>query len=173
MDACIQDTLAGAAFFPHKCTMMRIRHSGGVRIVRVESSRGRDTLEVRSVTDTNVREEFEPSSNMFLYVDREILNDEMVTIYSTGSVGEPKVLSHIPGFVSPVYMVMLVGGRKRCGNGALWMRRPKAHGPKPFGQGLRSSGRQPRLGCVSSVPSMVQPEPMLPALTAARWTSSS
>ena len=100
-----------------------------------------DPLEVRPVANAIAREEFEPSSNMFLYVDREILNDEMVTIYSTGSVGEPKVLSHIPGFVSPVYMVMLVGGRKRCGNGALWMHRPKAHGPGPSELGLRSLGQ--------------------------------
>ena len=57
--------------------------------------------------------------NMFPHTDGEILNDEIVIIHLFGSVGELEILSQIPGFVSPVYLVMLVGGRKRCGNNAL------------------------------------------------------
>jgi len=75
----------------------------------------------------------------------------------------------MPGFVSLVYLVMLEGGQKRCGNGALRMRRLKARGPRPSGQGLRSSGRQPRLGCVSPLPSMVWPGSVSPA---AVWRTS-
>ena len=75
------------------------------------------------------------------HADGEILNDEIVIIHPSGSVGEPKIFDQIPGFVSPVYLVMLVGGRKRCGNGALLIRWPKAHGLGPFGLGLRSSDR--------------------------------
>ena len=41
--------------------------------------------------DAVVLEEFEPSSNMFPYVDREVLNDEVIIIHSHSSVGEPKV----------------------------------------------------------------------------------
>ena len=84
-----------------------------------------------------------------------------------------KSSSQIPGFVSPVYLVMLVGGRKRGGNGALRIRWSKAHGPGPLGLGLRSSGQRPCLGCVSPLPSMVRPGSMSSALTAAWWTSSS
>ena len=68
-----------------------------------------------------------------------------------------KSSSQMPGFVSPVYLVMLEGGRKRCGNGALRMRRLKAHGPGPSRLGLRSSGRRPHLERVSPLPSMVWP----------------
>ena len=50
------------------------------------------------------------------HADGEVLDDEVVIIHSIGSVGEPKVLEHTPGFVSLVYLVMLVGGQKRCRN---------------------------------------------------------
>ena len=78
-----------------------------------------DPLEIRPVVDAVRREEFEPCSNMLPHADGEVLNDEVVIIQSSGSAGEPKSLSHIPGFVSPVYLVMLVGGQKHCGNSAL------------------------------------------------------
>ena len=68
-----------------------------------------------------MREEFKPCLNMFPHVDGEVLNDEVVIIRSTGSAGERKSLSQIPVFVSPVYLAMLVGGQKRCGNDAFWM----------------------------------------------------
>ena len=84
-----------------------------------------------------------------------------------------KSSSHIPGFVSLVYLAMLVGGQKCCGNGALWMRCPKAHGPRPSGLGLRSSGQRPCLGGVSPLPSMVQSGLVSPMHAAAQWTSSS
>ena len=100
-----------------------------------------DPLEVRLVADAIAREEFKPSSNMFPYVDREVLNDEVVIIYPSARQASRKSSSHIPGFVSPVYLVMLVGGRKRYGNDALWMRQPKACGLGPFGLGLRSLGQ--------------------------------
>ena len=49
----------------------------------------KDPLEVCLVVDTVMREEFKPCSNMFPHVDREVLNDEVVIIHSTGSTGEP------------------------------------------------------------------------------------
>ena len=42
--------------------------------------------------DAVVREEFKPCSNMFPHVDREVLNDEVVIMHSTGSAGEPEVV---------------------------------------------------------------------------------
>ena len=50
-----------------------------------------DPLEVHLVADAVMREEFEPCSNMFPHVDGEVLNDEVVIIHSSGSVGEPEV----------------------------------------------------------------------------------
>lgn len=66
-----------------------------------------DPLEVRLVTNAVIREEFEPSSNMFPYVNREVLNDEVVIIHSTGSASEPKVFKpytgdHLPGILGDV-----------------------------------------------------------------------
>ena len=100
-----------------------------------------DPLELRPVAAAVVQEEFKPRLNVFPHTDGEILNDEKVIIHPSGSVGEPKIFDQIPGFVSPVYLVMLVGGRKRCGNGALLIRRSKAHGLRPSGLGLQASGR--------------------------------
>ena len=68
-----------------------------------------DPFEIRLVADAVRWKEFEPCSNMFPHADGEVLNDEVVG-------------RHIPGFVSPVYLAMLVGGRKRCGNDAFRMR---------------------------------------------------
>ena len=51
----------------------------------------KDPHEVRPFVDAVTQEKFEPSSNMFSYVDSEVVNDEVVIIHSTGSVGEPKV----------------------------------------------------------------------------------
>ena len=84
-----------------------------------------------------------------------------------------KSSSHIPGFVSPVYLAMLVGGRKHRGNGSFWIRGPKSHGPGPSGLGLRLFGHPPCLGCVSSHSSMVRMGPAPPGPAAIRWTSSS
>ena len=104
-----------------------------------------DPLEVYPVTDAVVWEEFKPRPNMFPHIDGEILNDEIVIIHPSGSVGGRKCCGNgtlrILGFVSSVYLVMLVGSRKRCGNGTLWIRQPKAHGPGPSGLGLWSSSR--------------------------------
>ena len=46
-------------------------------------------------------EEFKPSSNIFPYVDREVLNDEVVIIHSTGSAGEPEVFKPYAGVRLP------------------------------------------------------------------------
>ena len=44
---------------------------------------------------------FKPSSNMLPYVDREILNDEVVIIHSSGSAGEPEVFEPYTGVGLP------------------------------------------------------------------------
>ena len=60
-----------------------------------------DPLEVHLVADAIAREEFEPSSNMFPYVDREVLNDEVVIIHSPGSTGESEVFKPYTGVRLP------------------------------------------------------------------------
>ena len=50
-----------------------------------------DPLEVRPVVDAVLREEFDPGSNMFPHADGDVLNDEVVIIHPSGSVGEPEV----------------------------------------------------------------------------------
>ena len=76
-----------------------------------------DPLEIRPVADAVMRDEFEPCSNMFPHVDGEVLNDEVVIIHSSGSVGEPKVFEPYTRIRFPGVLAMLVGGRKCCGNG--------------------------------------------------------
>ena len=66
-----------------------------------------DPLKVRPVVDAVAREEFEPRSNMFPHTDGEVLNDEVVIIHPSSSVGEPKVFEpytgiHFPGVFSDV-----------------------------------------------------------------------
>ena len=46
-----------------------------------------DPPKVRLVADAIAREEFEPSSNMFPYINGEVLNDEVVIIHSFGLAG--------------------------------------------------------------------------------------
>ena len=46
-----------------------------------------DPLEIRLVADAVMWEEFEPRSNMFPHINGEVLNDEVVIIHSSGSVG--------------------------------------------------------------------------------------
>ena len=50
-----------------------------------------DPLEIHPVVDAIGQEEFEPCSNMLPHVDGEILNDEVVIIHSSSSVGKPEV----------------------------------------------------------------------------------
>ena len=50
-----------------------------------------DLLEVRLVVDAVRQEEFEPCSNMVPHADGEILNDEVVIIHSSDSIGELEV----------------------------------------------------------------------------------
>ena len=66
-----------------------------------------DSLEIRLVSDAVGREEFEPYLNMLPHTDGEILNDEVVTIHSSGSAGEPEVFEpytgvHLPGILGDV-----------------------------------------------------------------------
>ena len=56
-----------------------------------------DPLEIRPVTDAVGREEFEPCMNMLPHVDGEILNDEVVSIHSSDSGGEPEVFEPYTG----------------------------------------------------------------------------
>ena len=53
---------------------------------------GEDPLEIYLVADAVGKKEFKPCSHMLPHVDGEVLNDEVVIIHSSGSVGEPKVL---------------------------------------------------------------------------------
>ena len=77
-----------------------------------------DPLEVHPVTDAIVREEFKPCSNIFPHADGEILNDEVVTIHSSSSVGEPEVFE-------PYTRVCFSGASGDVGgwSEALWERR--------------------------------------------------
>ena len=77
-----------------------------------------DTLEVRPITDAVMREEFEPSSNMFPHTDGKILNDEIVIIHPSGSAGEPKVFKPYTGICFPG-----VFGSVGRWSEALWERR--------------------------------------------------
>ena len=60
-----------------------------------------DPLEVCPVTDAVVQEEFKPCSNMFPHVNGEVLNDEMVIIHPSGSVGEPEIFKPNTGVRLP------------------------------------------------------------------------
>ena len=46
-----------------------------------------DPLEVRPVVDAVGRKKFEPCPNLLPRADGEVLNDEVVIIHSSGSVG--------------------------------------------------------------------------------------
>ena len=69
-----------------------------------------DPLEARPVTDAVMWEEFEPRSNMFPHADGEVLNDKVVIIHSSGSVGEPKIFEPYTG-VHLLNVLGDVGGR--------------------------------------------------------------
>ena len=77
-----------------------------------------DPLEVCPVADAVLGEEFEPCPNMFPHADGDILDDEIVIIYPSGSVGEleifePNIGVCLPGVLGDV------SGRSE----ALWERR--------------------------------------------------
>ena len=128
-----------------------------------------DPLEVRLVANDVVWKEFKPCPNMFPHANGKILDDEIVIIHSSGSTVEPEVFEPNVWVRLPSVLVMLEGGRKRCGNDALRMRRLKARGLGPSGLGLLSSGQQLCLGRVSPLPSMVRPGSVSPA---AVWRTS-
>jgi hypothetical protein len=77
-----------------------------------------DLLELRPITDVVGQQEFEPCSKVLPDTDGEVLDDEVVIIHPSGSAASRKSSSHTERFVSLVYLVMLVGGQKRGGNGA-------------------------------------------------------
>ena len=74
-----------------------------------------DPLEIHLVVDAIGRKEFEPCSNMLPHADGEVLDDEVVIIYSSGSVGEPEVFEPYTG-VRLSGVPSDVGGRSE----ALW-----------------------------------------------------
>jgi hypothetical protein len=71
-------------------------------------------------------------------VEKQILDHEEIIGLPTGVACESLVLGHMLGLVSPSYLGMLVGARKREGNFASRMLRPKARGPRWLGDQLRS-----------------------------------
>ena len=77
-----------------------------------------DPFEIRPVADAVRREEFEPCSNMLSHIDGEVLNNEVVIIHSSGSVGEPKVFEPYTGI-----RFLGVFGDVRGWSAALWERR--------------------------------------------------
>ena len=56
-----------------------------------------DPLEIHPVADAVGRNEYEPCSNMLPHTNGEVLDDEVVTIHSSSSVGEPKVFEPYTG----------------------------------------------------------------------------
>jgi len=56
-----------------------------------------DSLKIRPVVDVVGRKEFEPCSNMLPHTDGEVLDDEVVIIHSSGSVGKPDVFEPYTG----------------------------------------------------------------------------
>jgi len=77
-----------------------------------------DPLEVHPVADAVVQEKFKPCSNMLPHADGEVLNDEMVIIHSSGSVGESEVFEPYTG----VRLLDILGDIGRRSE-ALWERR--------------------------------------------------
>ena len=71
-----------------------------------------DPLEIRPVTDAVRQEEFEPCSIMLPHADGEVLNDEVVIIHPSGSVGESKVFEPYTGVHLPC-VSSDVGGRSK------------------------------------------------------------
>ena len=93
-----------------------------------------DPLEVCPVTDTIVREEFEPRLNMFPHADGEILNDEKVIIHPSGSAGEPEIFEPNTRVCLPDILGDVGGWSK-----ALWEWRSQDTPVKgPWSQALRA-----------------------------------
>ena len=74
-----------------------------------------DPLEVRPAMDAVVWEEFKPCLNMFPHTDGEILNDEIVIIHPSRSIGELEIFEPNTGVCLPSVLGE-VGGRSE----ALW-----------------------------------------------------
>ena len=74
-----------------------------------------DPLEVCPVVDVVVWEEFKPCPNMFPHADGEILNDEIVIIHPSGSVGKLEIFKPNAGVCLPGVLGDVIGRPK-----ALW-----------------------------------------------------
>ena len=72
-----------------------------------------DPLEVRPVVDDVGQKEFKACSNMLLHTDREVLDDEVVIIHSSGSAGELEVFEPYTGVRLPS-VPSDVGGRSEA-----------------------------------------------------------
>ena len=93
-----------------------------------------DPLEVCPVADAVVREEFKPCPNMFPHADGEILDDKIVIIRSSGSVGEPEIFEPNIGVCLPGVLGD-VGGQSE----AQWERRsPDTSVKSPWPRALRA-----------------------------------
>ena len=104
-------------------------------------------LEVCPVMDAIMREEFKPCSNMSPHADGEVLNDEVVIIYSSGSVGEPKVFEPYTG----VHLPDILGDVGRQSE-ALWEQHPRDASAKgPWTRAIRAGTPVIRLATMSGV----------------------
>ena len=81
----------------------------------------------------------QPGSGSVGEEEGEVANDEVVVVRPSQLARQPVIHDHNSGFVSPEYLVMVVGARNRAGNGARRMARLKTRGPGGSGEGLRSS----------------------------------
>ena len=72
-----------------------------------------DPVEIHPVMDAVGREEFKPCSNMLPHADGEILNDEMVIIHPSDSVGESEIFEPYTGVHLPDVLGD-VGGRSKA-----------------------------------------------------------
>jgi hypothetical protein len=75
----------------------------------------------------------EPRACGVTKVEQQVLDHEEVVGRPASVARESVVLEPYTGVVSPSYLGMLVGARKREGNFASRMLRPKARGPRWFG----------------------------------------
>jgi hypothetical protein len=98
-------------------------------------------LEVVPVIDATGWKVIQPSSHRVSQELGKIADDEAIIICTARLAGEVLVVELGSGFVSPEYLVMLLGGRNRVGVGALRMSWQRTQGPGGSELGPRSSSR--------------------------------
>jgi hypothetical protein len=81
----------------------------------------------------------QPGSGSVGEEEGEVADDEVVVVRPSQLARQPVIRLPNSGFVSPEYLVMVVGARKWAGNGPSRMARLKTRGPSGLGEGLRSS----------------------------------